>query len=1058
MSSLSHSFDSSPEYEDIVEYINFPLPPSERLSNVVATDGEEGATVPMDREEGTTVPTDPGGPLGSESQETDSELLPPLENDPPQVGPESTVPSVSELQATSTGEEEEEEVKHTSDHDYLHILATDVPKEETVKEEEKEKESGNVRELTAKVAEQPNGPSPAKPKVNEPPPPSKKPNHTLSKSTSEGSVRSPPGSGNIKRRATQLERLLTGKGEEDEEKDEELMPTSSETLKQPNSPHQETIPRVVSPPDSYKPAKRAPKPPVSPKSRKKKSVGERTGNQISRSSLQDEQLQSQPSPNPPSPTPPSHPPPTSQVPQAVTETVKDNASKRRDYEARLPFIKKKIAERRQQEQQQKESTLAGPLGKPEVPGISHTGLSPSVSPDSSPPPPPPPPRQRAPSSPLHPQSQVVSPSSPPPPPPPRQRAPSSPLHPQSQVVSPSFPSPCTPRQSSPTPPPSPLHHRKQMPLPPSPPHQERNPPPNYIPTPPPPSQTDQGAPISQLSFDSEENFQPPLPQRTEEMFLVRPQGDDGAKQESPQHTEKKTTVREVEEKGEGRGKKRQRRFYQDVVLPKLKKVLGREEREEREEREKEKENEKEKKDRGNEKKEKKERESEKEKKVKGPSFMNMSQRPLPAEPFNATDETDHEAWEYEPIDTAEMLNQRPVAYATHHSPSHPSLSPGSHLSFPYSHRSPSPSHQGARSNSPNSVRRVQSFQPFDTRQTGPQRDIRAYKYPSPPSIAKTQTVQQKVFFQPESCAVGTDGYVDTESSTPGESLPEYDYPDTRAFRTLPHRNLQNKMGRPPVEPPPRSGGRSMTRTLSASSDYIPMASAVDDSYINWETIGSIRSQLLFPEPHDPPTVPTKSGKPSPRFALDDLATVYMNLPIPEKPLVLPPRKQEREQQPTLETIPASSARPIPSPRLPRPPARESPSTSKKPKPRPRVKANATTLESTSVATVTQVTPETSLPPFTSSISEKVDLLRPNYSPNPRHPQLNHPEEIMMSSSLPPSFGDSFGEQFGGFSPQVLPEVPRRKLSDRSASEPQAVSQTTSLIPPRNILRQKKISD
>ena len=1041
MSSLSHSFDSSPEYEDIVEYINFPLPPSERLSNVVATDGEEGVTVPVDREEGTTVLTDAGGPLRSERQETDSELQtqpPPLENDPPRVGP---VSSVSELQATSTGEEEEEEVKHTSDQDYLHILATDVPKEETVKEEEKE--SGNVRELTAKLAEQPNGPSPAKPKANGPPPPSKKPNHTLSKSTSEGSVRSPPGSGNIKRRATQLERLLTGKGEGDEEKEEDLMPTSSETLKQPNSPHQETIPQIVSPSGSNKPTRQAPKPPVSPKSRKKKSVGERTGNQISQSSLQDEQLQSRPSPNPPSPTPPSHPPPTSQAPQVVAETVEDNTSKRKNYEARLPFIKKKIAERRQQEQQQKESALAGPLGTPEVPGISHTGPSPSVPPDPSSPPPPPPPRQRAPSSPLHPQSQVVSPSSPsppPPPPPPRQRAPSSPLHPQSQVVSPSSPSPCPPRNS----------------LPPSPPPQERKPPPNYTP-PPPPSQTDQGAPMSQLAFDSEENFQPPLPQRTEEMFLVQTlQENDGAKQESPQHTGQKTNIKEVEEKGEGRGKKR--RFYQDVVLPKFKKFLG----VEREEGEKERENEKDKKDRGsdkkekkereNEKKEKKDKESEKEKKVKAPSFMNMSQRPLPEEPFNATDETDHEAWEYEPIDTAEMLKQRPVPYATHHSPSHPLLSPGSHFSFPYSHRSPSPSRKGACSSSPNSVRRVQSFQPFDTRQTGPQRDIRAYKYPSPPSLAK---MQQNIFFRPESCAVGPDGYVDTESSTPGESLPEYDYPDARPFRTLPHRTFQNKIGKPPVEPPPRSGGRSMTR--STSSDYIPMTSAVDDSYINWETIGSIRSQLLFPEAHNPPTAPTKSGKPSPRFSVDDLATVYMNLPIPEKPLVLPPRKQERERQPTLETVPGSSARPIPSPRLPRSPARESPTTSKKPRPRPRVKANAT-LESdnpTSVPTVAQMAPETSLPPFTPSISEKVDLLRPNYSPYPRHPQLNHAEEIVMSSSLPPSFGDSFEERF---SPQALPKVARRKLSDRSASEPQAVPHTTSLIPPRNILRQKKISD
>ena len=985
-----------------MEYINFPLPPSEKLCPIVATDGGEGATVPMDEGEG----TDGGATLGSEIQEPDSELQasPPIpENEPPQMGPESTVPSVSELQPTFTVEGEAD-VEHPSGQDYLHILATEAPSDERVMEEEKE--NGNVRELTAKLNEQLSSPSLAKPKASVPPSPSKKPSRTLTKSTSQEPVKSPPGSGDIKSRASQLQKLLSGK--EEEEKEEELMPTSSESLKQPNSPlmiHQET------PAGSKKPMKPAPKPPVSPKSTKKHSLGERSGKQISQGSLQDEQLQS-----PPSPPPPSHsPPPTHQAPQprAVTE---DNPSN--EYEARLPFIKKKIAERR--EQQQKESALAGPLGTPEIPSIFQTGPSPSVSPDSSPPPPPPPPRRRSPSSPLHSQSQIVSSSSPP---------------------------PCPPRHSSPTPPPSPLHHRKQMPLPSSPPHQERMPPPCYTPPPPPSPSTqkqaaDQGAPTSKFSVDTQETFQPPLPQRTLEMFLVQvPPGDGSTKQESPQHTGKKTNIREVEEKG-GEGKGKKRRFYQDVVLPKLKKVLG---------------NSKEEKEKGREKgKEKKdvEEKQEKEMQVKGPSFMNMRQRPLPVEPFAGTDETEiepeHEAWEYEPIDTAEMLQQRPVPYATHFSPSHSSLS-AAHFSPPFSHRSPSPSHLGAHSSSPNSVRRAQSFQPFDTRQTGAQKDIRAYKYPSPPFLTRARMVQQNTSLKSENGAVDDDGYVDTESSPPGASLPEYDYPDTRAFCTLP-----NRMVRAPVELPPRNAGRSMTRTLSASSDYIPMTSAVDDSYINWETIGSIRAQLPFPERHNPPPVPTKSGRPPPRFALDDLATVYMNLPVPEKPLVLPPRRQEREQQPTLQTVPGSSSvRPIPSPRMPRPPACESPSTTKKPKPRPRAKTN-TSLESdhiTPVAMVTQVNPVTSLPPSTSSISEEMNLLRPKCSPNPRHPQLNCAEEIMISSSLPPSFGDSFGESFGGFSHHSPPEVPRRKLSGLGANEPQTVS-----LPPRNILRPKKISD
>ena len=989
--SLPHSFDSASEYEEIVEYINFPLPPSERPTTTVATDEGPGASAHMDGGEG----TDGGAALGSEMQKPDSELQTSpqvLENEPPQVGPESAVPSVSELQAAFTVEGEPD-VEHPSGQDYLRILATEAPSEERVKEEEKE--NGNVGELTAKLNEQLSSPSLAKPKENVPPPPPKKPSHTLIKSTSQEPVKSPPGSGDIKKRASQLQKLLSGK--EEEEKEEELMPTSSE--KTPNSPliiHQETKSRKVTPLGSKKPMKPAPKPPVSPKSAKKNSLGERSGKQISQGSLQDEQPQSPPSP-------PPHSPPTHQAPQMRTVT-EDNPSK--EYEARLPLIKKKIAERR--EQQQKESALAGPLGTPEIPAISHTGPSPTVSPESSPPPPPPPPRQRAPSSPLHSQSQLVSSSSPPPPP---------------------------PRHSSPTPPPSPLHHRKQMPLPSSPPHQDRMPPPTYTPPPPPSFSTqeqtaDQGVPASQFSVDAEETLQPPLPQRTSEMFLVQaPPGDSGTKQESPQHTGKKTNIKEVEEKG-GEGKGKKRRFYQDVVLPKLKKVLGNS----KEEKEKEKEKGKEKKD--------VEEKQEKEIQVKSPSFMNMRQRPLPAEPFAGTDEaeTEYEPWEYEPIDTAEMLKQRPVAYATHFSPSH-SFSP------PFSHRSPSPSPLGAYSNSPTSVRRTQSFQPFDTRQTGAQRDARAYKYPSPPFLTRIQTVQQNTSLKSENGAVDDDGYVDTESSPPGKSFPEYDYPDTRAFRTLP-----NRMGKAPMELPPRNAGRSMTRTLSASSDYVPMTSAVDDSYINWEMIGSIRTQLLSPEQHSPPTVPTKSGRPPPRFVLDDLATVYMNLPLPEKPLVLPPRRQEREQQPTLQTVPGNSLRPIPSPRMPRPPACESPSTAKKPKPRPRAKTNISPESNhcTPVAMVTQVNPVTSLPPSTSSISEEMDLLRPKCSPNPRHPQLNRAEEIMISSSLPPSFGDSFGESFGGFSHHFPPEVSRRKLSDHGANEPQTIS-----LPPRNILRQKK---
>ena len=190
-----------------------------------------------------------------------------------------------------------------------------------------------------------------------------------------------------------------------------------------------------------------------------------------------------------------------------------------------------------------------------------------------------------------------------------------------------------------------------------------------------------------------------------------------------------------------------------------------------------------------------------------------------------------------------------------------------------------------------------------------------------------------------------------------------------------------------IQPPPVSTKTKPNRfslddyvNLDKSHDYIQMSCAVDDSYVNCES----------PLPSQHPSVPTNS-KPH-MFSSDDL-TDYVNLPNPDKQLVLLPRRLERQQQLTLESVQERSPRPISSPRMPQ--STSETSSSKRPTPLPRTSAPKTSVLEL-MTPYTSCTPEELIgPPATSSS-------RCNPLPNLQHIGLtNHPDQADETSSLPP---------------------------------------------------------
>ena len=914
-----------------------------------------------------------------------------------QITLESTVPSAGVPPALVTSGE----VKHTTGHALLPEEVEVAIREEAKDTNQEEEEGGNVRDLAAKLSAHFNGGAVPKSKI--PPPIHKKPN-LGSKSSSlkqdsedigeEEAPVTPPVSGNIKSRAEQLRKLLSGE-------DEDLEPPVAEApLKKSSHPmtrrdsEQEGSPKSSSPGGTRKPVRPAPKPPASPKYPKNKE------SHVERYTLQHPQP-SQAPPGQPLPSPLQHspvtsPPPPHQalVPSPVTP-VSGSIPNQEIYVPKLPTIKKKIAEKHLQDQKKEIEDLPPPI-------------PPHPKPIETPPPSHPPPL------PPHPKHTESPPPSPPPPLPP----------PQKQIV-------------SPPPPPSPSLTPRQVLSP------------NHSLPPPPPRRIEsigQGEPNLTVPHDpgrhsQDEDIQPPIPQRTSEMFLAQAplQSDDGSSV-----TKQKLEIREVEDDKEGKGKKR--RFYQDVVLPGLKKLLKSDSKE----------------------KEGKETASST-KKPKGeekrprsattavdgnikmaepPRFLHMKDRPLPVEPFSGEviDDIDHEATDYEPVD----FEGRDLLLAEYGN------LPGSATHPPASQAPQLPGQTSA-------VRRAQSFESRFRFQVGGN-DIRSRRCPSPPSLARAQVPPWGSSHTHNDDTVDAEGYVQTDISPshhrphiskwplppPPEEreqspLRDYDYPNLRAFCTLPSRRnpLTSLLKLPGRTLPPRNVNRSAGE-VNTFSDYVPMNSTVDDNYYNWETIGSIRMQLLGESPRSkqPPPVPAKSK--SRRYSLDDLA-VYMNLPIPVKPIALPPRQQEIEHQPAIGTVQESSPRPTPSPRMPRSTGEtSSPVVAKKPTPRPRPRPRAQPAVA-GLELDSQTSP---------SFAPEMSSLGPNPVPAYRHPPSPRPRQTgftsvtdppdICSSSLPHSFGDSFGGDVE-FSYPSPPEVHLRKLSGHNVSA----------VPPRNILRPTK---
>lgn len=398
-------------------------------------------------------------------------------------------------------------------------------------------------------------------------------------------------------------------------------------------------------------------------------------------------------------------------------------------------------------------------------------------------------------------------------------------------------------------------------------------------------------------------------------------------------------------------------------------------------------------------------------------FVDMSKRPLPQDPYlrQESDEIDHDADDYEPIDFEEeaMRLSFLTAASSHRSNQYPT----------------------------SAVRRAQSFQQTRSIDVADLDDFRNQKFPLPLSALYRRPVSQQIQTPragSESPETDSDGYVDTEQLeetgsqrplplTPfqiaaKESLTgteeaglDYDYPDLRVqlgFSTLPPRGRVKKpakdlpIGKVPL--PHRSDQPRVLSRTSSGSDYIHMDSAMDDSYVNWETMHSIQSahSEAQKEKGKPPAVPRKPQ----RYSSDDMVA-YVNLPTPgQVTMSLPPRM-------------ASVHSPLPE--------KPSPSAVKKPSPKPRKKVRNATTSNAQVRSV----PRSGSPPSprvhdaVSNTSQTGDFLNPT---------------ALTSFSLPE-------RSFVFESKQPATLIPSSRSENRRSSEDNTKTMS-SLVPPRTIKR------
>ena len=267
--------------------------------------------------------------------------------------------------------------------------------------------------------------------------------------------------------------------------------------------------------------------------------------------------------------------------------------------------------------------------------------------------------------------------------------------------------------------------------------------------------------------------------------------------------------------------------------------------------------------------------------VRPPAFLKMSTRPLPSEPFAASQtddgEIDHGPEDYERIDF------EPIALPTSpaSAPARRAHSFEANCNFMV---------QAGIDRIPKRVQSFESHHPTDTSTVDNYGYVETENLPLQGSPARSPTPSKRPLPLPPFQAVNTESEV-------LNSPPEYDYPDLRVtrFHTLACHSQRNRAPLPRVLPPRTAAHKPLVRNSSTASNYVPMTCAIDDTYINWETVHSVESattQAQSDISSPPPVHPRQK-----RYSLDDIS-VYMNLPIPT---MLPPKRKLLDETQSRET-------------------------------------------------------------------------------------------------------------------------------------------------------------
>lgn len=258
--------------------------------------------------------------------------------------------------------------------------------------------------------------------------------------------------------------------------------------------------------------------------------------------------------------------------------------------------------------------------------------------------------------------------------------------------------------------------------------------------------------------------------------------------------------------------------------------------------------------------------------VRRPVFMNMSKRPLPQIPGErkSDEEPDHTAEDYEVFDLGQGAPLSSSSYYMNYGPGGIEPIESSATLYPSK-----------------AIQRAHSFNPADMHRTQGER-TNFDPLPIPPNVSRrTGTVRGSTH------ADYVDGYVNTNAPsklpirnrplphTPDEAKPQnksssfdhfdYDYPDLRkgffGANTLPSRGRNTRSPLPNIpssaaSPWSNNGYPNVQRQNTSQSesaeddmrdrcdsDYVPMAAAfaIDDSYINSETISGLRKHAVFSE-------------------------------------------------------------------------------------------------------------------------------------------------------------------------------------------------------------------